>query len=777
MMPNSDNGGGGAARNLEERTGNAVIAGNGIGKMLHEISHTCTSIGDEYTAGATGITPNPAYTTSLEYERDIIRWKAWVDPSTPLPTPYTAEFLGKIGAFEGSQYHLTNYFRSTAQGCIMGAGVFDNTEEMCSVCEQRLSMRVYTLVFPIEKAVPGAGALNVNGQSTQHFSVTRVHPEPDTQQTKWTLNGKTIATGVDEVDVTFAANTDYELIFSLTDTTTLIRDDPPYGEHPYRELKWNIHAGSDHSQENAAVVAGKPVVARKDPRNIHAEVWASEKGKTNGKIILETPDTSGDWKYSWSDHTVEYGPLVRHEAENADLKGPGVRPESYFGASQQFFVHFANNTGSISWAIEVERAGNYPVGFVYASSTKGKITMQVSLNGERVADSLQFPESRPLYTGWDRVTVNLDLKKGINRIELIAQGQPGPNFDYLTIPEWMVEVPVPQKDRCNLAPGNYSVVISDTKDRVGEMAFEIREAEPWALDPVEFSRDKSGGLKIRRPDPSMEYFWYQQDAPVFIGEKAEIPTGSGNSFHPSEKGNYYLAARKRSTGVESANRIGVYIDPSEISGTSRGINPDQVKSAKLLLWLDASDLNADGKADVPAPARDPNATWTDKATGMKGPFMLYKPNSLNNLGVAGFEDVWVTALEKPVTEFQTIIMVYKESTVSFAGTSPFKGLSEYMGKAKDSEFRFFSDSVSSLTRNGKVYLDGVLIDPLKTPNPMDYCLLTVELASRSDAQIKGTEGYWEGSLAEILIYDGILSETDRKAVEAGLRKKWFAAGL
>ena len=54
IMPNRESGGGGAARDLEARTGNAVIAGNQIGKMLHEISHTCTSIGDEYTAAAEG---------------------------------------------------------------------------------------------------------------------------------------------------------------------------------------------------------------------------------------------------------------------------------------------------------------------------------------------------------------------------------------------------------------------------------------------------------------------------------------------------------------------------------------------------------------------------------------------------------------------------------------------------------------------------------------------------------------------------------------------------
>lgn len=84
IMPNREKGGGGAARNLEKRVGNAVIAGNGIGKMLHEISHTCMSLGDEYTTGATGTSAFPTYASELEYEREKIKWRKWIEPSTPL---------------------------------------------------------------------------------------------------------------------------------------------------------------------------------------------------------------------------------------------------------------------------------------------------------------------------------------------------------------------------------------------------------------------------------------------------------------------------------------------------------------------------------------------------------------------------------------------------------------------------------------------------------------------------------------------------------------------
>jgi hypothetical protein len=231
-MPNVRNGGGGAGRNLEERIGDAVIAGNGIGKMLHEISHTCMSLGDEYTGAEKGTVQPPTYNATVEYRRDKIKWRKWIDANTPLPTPYTKEYANKVGAFEGNQYHLANYFRSSAQGCIMGAGVFDNTERMCAVCEQRVAMRVYSLVNPINNFFPSGNEMIINGDKACHFSIDHIRPEPNTQVVRWVLNGKTISTGTDSITIKLGALSDYELVCSLTDETAFIRPDPPFGQYP-----------------------------------------------------------------------------------------------------------------------------------------------------------------------------------------------------------------------------------------------------------------------------------------------------------------------------------------------------------------------------------------------------------------------------------------------------------------------------------------------------------------------------------------------------------------
>ncbi len=667
IMPNRDGGGGGAARNLEARTGNAVIAGNAIGKMLHEISHTCTSIGDEYTAAATGTDASPAYTVSKEYLRNEIKWKAWIDPETPLPTPYTREYIDKIGAFEGGQYHLTNYFRSSAQGCIMGAGVFDNTEEMCAICEQRLAMRMYDLVYPIEEAFPADQELTFSTPGSQHFSVQRVHPVPDTQETHWILNGKIIASGVDEIDLSFNTNEAYELVFTVRDITEFIREDPPYGEFPYREKRWLINS------------------SRKD---------------------------APKYTFVWTDADPLYLSGHRYEAEKTGLQSSDSEVIPYYGASEQAFLKFGENAAMLEWNIRASRSGWYDLLFVYASAQKGTQNFELLVNGKVVQAEFDFPESRPLYTGWWDRKVTVQLKAGDNKIRLSPDKACVIHFDYLWVPD---------------SPG------SEPAKRVGPATF--------VMEKVNLKRMPNGMVKVLKPDPQLQYLWYEDDIPVYQEEILQDPLTRGASFHPAKEGNYYLAARK-ADGSQSSNRMGFYYTEHPVKKRQRSILPNQVKSSKLLLWLDASDLNADGLTDDPAPPRDPYNKWIDKASGMKGPFILYKPNQQNGKGVAGFEMVWVTDLEKAVTDFQTVIMVYRESSMSFPGTTPFRALD---GKL---DLKFDKDSDQ-------------------------YKILIAEFESQDHAELKRTQGNWEGSLAELIIYDGVLSDQEKHKIEVGLLKKWF----
>ncbi len=390
VMPNLDQGGGGAARNLEKRVGSAIIAGRGIGKMLHEIAHTCMSIGDEYTAGATGMEAMPTYNVEKEVKAGKIKWRKWIEPGTPLPTPYTAEYRDKVGAFEGAQYHLAGYYRSTAQGCIMGAGVFDNTEKMCPICNQRVAMRVNALVNPISRYSPSASVIRIKGKTRLHFAVNHIRPVPDTQVVRWMLDGKVIASGVDEIDIEVGKSAENEVVCTITDETPFIRPDPPYGQYPVHRVSWKV-VGSKTSVDNKTIQAG----------DIKPELIGEE------GIICE--------------------------AENARIEIPGYEVRTHVYAGHNAFVDFKGKEGSIAWVVNAPEPGIYSVELIYAAISEKGTPMEFSVNGIPADKPVQFIRTLPLYTGWAKTTVTCSLKMGANTITLRSTGNSGVNVDYIRL--------------------------------------------------------------------------------------------------------------------------------------------------------------------------------------------------------------------------------------------------------------------------------------------------------------------------------------------------------
>jgi hypothetical protein len=135
-------GGGGAGLERERRVGDGKMFGMGYETFLHEFGHTMPGLLDEYSSSGVwsgGVCWETGNTTGFT-TKDEIPWRLWIEDDTPLPTPYTEEYLNKIGAFEGA---MTNYFgchRPTARGCFMGAGGFGEGygESLCSICQQRV---------------------------------------------------------------------------------------------------------------------------------------------------------------------------------------------------------------------------------------------------------------------------------------------------------------------------------------------------------------------------------------------------------------------------------------------------------------------------------------------------------------------------------------------------------------------------------------------------------------------------------------------------------------
>ena len=258
-------------------------------------------------------------------------------------------------------------------------------------------------------------------------------------------------------------------------------------------------------------------------------------------------------------------------------------------------------------------------------------------------------------------------------------------------------------------------------------------------------------------------------------EEPDHPLHVGAEFTPAKGANYFVAGRRVDTGALSRNRRGVAITRGPVPELREALAPDAVTGAKLLLWLDASDVDADGATDDPPPRRGAVIGWQGKAAGAScRDFVFYQPNVQNGLGVASWETIWIQSLAAEVSGYQTIFMVRREHDLSATRTSPWSGLNDLIGVGEYGD-ALMSTEVSDAIRGGAVYLDGGRVDPFATSMPTGFYQATYVLDAPAERALGRTTGHWEGALAECLMYDGELTDEERLGVEEYLRRKWLSA--
>lgn len=316
--------GGGAGVDRLHRVGDGSMFGTGFETLLHEFGHTMPGLWDEYTAGEENCGESANITGATEWAD--IPWRNWVDPLLPIPTPYTEAYLDEVGAFEGGAYAFFGCQRPTARGCYMGAGGFGEGFglTLCDPCVQRVICFLYQYVDVIENPFPAEEEIIVTGPETITFSADILHPTPNTQTWEWILNGKVIATGIEEVTLTFGACADYELILAVNDTTEWVRYDEKFADtypKPNEEHRWLIHQSDVPVYDLTAAANSLP---------------ADCTGDATGQIDFQT--TGGQAPFSFY-------------AQNADLGNPAT---NLFAGDYQVQVVDANGC-SVPLSVGVEQ--------------------------------------------------------------------------------------------------------------------------------------------------------------------------------------------------------------------------------------------------------------------------------------------------------------------------------------------------------------------------------------------------------------------------------------
>jgi hypothetical protein len=210
-------GGSGGAVLIANRTGNAPL-------LTHEMGHTLAGLGDEYETPWPGYTSVEEPNTTQQTNRALLKWNAWVDPATPVPTPPGAGYDNYVGLFQGANYHSTGWYRPRLT-CRMR----ELDQAFCEVCTEALVLSIYRKVRPIQAFSPTTNLVVSVAPQTLNFSVNRIPAPAGVPVFQWTLNGAPVA-GATRTSFSLATgslgNGLHTLRAEVRDATTLVRTDP-----------------------------------------------------------------------------------------------------------------------------------------------------------------------------------------------------------------------------------------------------------------------------------------------------------------------------------------------------------------------------------------------------------------------------------------------------------------------------------------------------------------------------------------------------------------------
>jgi hypothetical protein len=191
--------------------------------VLHESGHTFGLLADEYTSQpppCSNTTEPSQANVTRETSRGAVKWNAWIDASTPLPTFSTQP--GLVGIYEGARYCPTGLYRPTFNSKMRSLGLpFEQ------VNGEQLVRRVYNTVSPVDSFAPAAPTIQLTTGQAQNFSVTTPAPLTHSLSVSWTIDGQPAGTST---SLTFAAGQNlvgsHTIEATVRDETTFVRSDP-----------------------------------------------------------------------------------------------------------------------------------------------------------------------------------------------------------------------------------------------------------------------------------------------------------------------------------------------------------------------------------------------------------------------------------------------------------------------------------------------------------------------------------------------------------------------
>ncbi|HEX8189593.1 MAG TPA: M64 family metallopeptidase, partial [Pyrinomonadaceae bacterium] len=215
--------------------------------VLHESGHTFGLLADEYTESppACNNTSEPVQANvTRQTARAAIKWNAWIEVTTALPTFSTQP--GLVGLFEGARYCTTGLYRPTFNSKMRSLG-----RPFEQVNGEQLVRRVYNRVSPVDSFAPSnASVLQLAAAQSQTFSVNTPLPLTHALAVSWTVDGQPAGTSPSlTVNAGGLAAGSHTVAATVSDPTTFVRSDPE--QLLTERVSWSVNVAAGNPIDGA----------------------------------------------------------------------------------------------------------------------------------------------------------------------------------------------------------------------------------------------------------------------------------------------------------------------------------------------------------------------------------------------------------------------------------------------------------------------------------------------------------------------------------------------
>ncbi|MFL6335173.1 MAG: M64 family metallopeptidase [Pyrinomonadaceae bacterium] len=210
--------------------------------VLHESGHTFGLLADEYTDSpptcSNTFEPSEANVTR-QAARANIKWNAWIDPATPLPTT-SQDPLGLVGLYQGARYCTQGLYRPTFDSKMRTLGV-----PYEKVNSEQLVRRIYNIVSPVDSFAPANTTLSLTTAQSQTFGVTTPSPLTHALAVSWTVDGQPAGTSASlSVGAGALSAGAHTVEATVRDQTAFVRTDPE--QLLFERVRWNLSVTSSN---------------------------------------------------------------------------------------------------------------------------------------------------------------------------------------------------------------------------------------------------------------------------------------------------------------------------------------------------------------------------------------------------------------------------------------------------------------------------------------------------------------------------------------------------